>query len=142
MRALFLAHAYPRYPNDPVGSFVLRLATALRTKAVDVIVLAPSAPGLAHNEIIEGIPVQRFRYAPRRFETLAYAGTMGTQVRGSWSARLALAGMLSSAFVAALRMGRRERVDLIHAHWWFPSAPITRTASRDDAARVRRALGA
>ena len=39
---LFLAHAYPRYPGDPVGSFIHNLAVALRDEAIDVVVVAPA----------------------------------------------------------------------------------------------------
>src|SRR5205085_8776073 len=94
VKVLFLAHSFPRYAADPVGSFVLRLATALRDVGVTVRVVAPSAPGLAATDEFEGIRVDRFRYAPARLETLAYAGTMRDQVRASWGARLALAFMI------------------------------------------------
>ena len=92
MKVLFLTHSFPRFATDPVGSFVLRLAVALRPLWVEVEVVAPAAAGLAAREEYEGIPVSRFRYAPRSLETLAYAGTMQEQVRTSWSARVALAG--------------------------------------------------
>jgi glycosyltransferase involved in cell wall biosynthesis len=120
MRVLFLAHAYPRYPGDPVGSFVLRLASALRLEAIDVTVLVPGGPDLPAKDTIEGIPVVRYRYAPRSFETLAYAGTMGAQVRGSWRARAALAGLLAASFAKARSLAKREGAAVVHAHWWFP----------------------
>jgi glycosyltransferase involved in cell wall biosynthesis len=124
MRALFLTHAYPRHPGDPVGSFVLRLAAALATHGIACEVLAPAAPDLPAREAIEHVPVRRYRYAPRRWETLAYTGSMAAQVRSSWTARAALAGMLASAFTAASRALRRGRFDLVHAHWWFPSGLV------------------
>jgi len=124
MRALFIAHAYPRYENDPVGSFILRLATALRDHGIDTEVLAPSAPGLTSQEVIEGIRVHRYRYAPRGMETLAYGGMMSAQVRGSWSGRLAMASLLSAAFAKSLRLLRTGHFDLVHAHWWFPGGII------------------
>jgi glycosyltransferase involved in cell wall biosynthesis len=121
MRVLFLTHAYPRYPNDPVGSFVLRLATAVRAHGVNVEVLAPAGPNIDPAEEIEGIRVRRYRYAPRRWETLAYTGAMAARVRDSWAGRAAMVGMLGSASAATLRLLRDERFDLLHAHWWFPS---------------------
>jgi len=124
MRALFLTHAFPRFQSDPVGSFVIRLATALREHGIDSVVLTPAAPGLADTEVIEGIATRRYRYAPRRWETLAYAGDMAAQVRASWTARAAMAGMLASGFSAAVRELKRGPFDLIHAHWWFPSGLI------------------
>jgi hypothetical protein len=69
MKVLFLAHSFPRTADDPVGSFVLRLAVALKAHGLEVRVLAPSAEGLAASEVFEGITVERYRYAPRRFET-------------------------------------------------------------------------
>jgi glycosyltransferase involved in cell wall biosynthesis len=124
MRALFIAHAYPRYEHDPVGSFVLRLATALRSHGIETEVLAPGGPGLTSSATIEGIPVHRYRYAPRSMETLAYGGMMSAQVRNSWSARVAMAGLLSSGFAKALRFLRSGKFDLVHAHWWFPGGLV------------------
>ncbi len=98
MKVLFLAHSFPRTPEDPVGSFVLRLGAALRPLGVEVLVAAPAAPGLPPHDTFEGVDVVRFRYAPRRFETLAYSGTMRHQVKGSWVGRAAMLAFLAGSF--------------------------------------------
>src|SRR5690348_16137438 len=84
---LFLTHSFPRHPGDAAGSFILRLARALGDQGIRVAVVAPHAPGLAGHEVISGIEIVRFRYAPATLETLAYTGTMAEQVRSSWTAR-------------------------------------------------------
>ena len=124
MRVLFLTHSFPRYTGDAAGSFILRLASALTDADVAVRVITPSASGLASVERMGQVEVARFRYAPRRFETLAYAGNMASQVRESWGARAALAGLLLSELAVALRHVRGFTPDLIHAHWWFPNALV------------------
>jgi glycosyltransferase involved in cell wall biosynthesis len=124
MNVLFLTHNFPRSPGDAAGSFVLRLALALREEDVHVHVVAPAGPGLAANDEVEGIPVTRFRYAPRRFEKLAYTGNMAKDVASSWSARLALVGFLGADFIQAVRARRAVEPDVIHAHWWFPSGVV------------------
>ena len=124
MRVLFLAHAYPRYATDPVGSFVGNLAVALRERGVHVTVSAPSAPGLAAYEELTGIPVHRFRYAPARYETLAYTGTMGAQVRDSIAGKAAMLAFLAASYRAARVLARRQPFDLVHAHWWFPGGLV------------------
>jgi glycosyltransferase involved in cell wall biosynthesis len=124
MRVLFLTHSFPRHAGDAAGSFVLRLATALGAEGVTVRVVAPAAPGVPSRDRIGGVDVVRFRYAPRRLETLAYAGNMASQVRESWGARLALGGLLGAELAATLRATRAFAPDLIHAHWWFPNGVV------------------
>jgi glycosyltransferase involved in cell wall biosynthesis len=121
VNVLFLTHAFPRAVGDPAGSFILRLAVALAREGVTATVLAPHAPGLAERETLEGIAVRRFRYAPERYETLAYVGTMADQVRSSWAARAALGGLVAQTFFHAEGARRALRPELVHAHWWFPS---------------------
>ena len=130
MRVLFLTHAFPRHAGDAAGSFVLRLATALGAEGVEVLVVAPSAQGLTARERIGDVQVERFRYAPRRMETLAYTGTMASQVRESWGAKLALAGLFGAELAAAMRAARRFEPDLLHAHWWFPSGMVAAWTGR------------
>ncbi|HYY81458.1 MAG TPA: glycosyltransferase family 4 protein [Actinomycetes bacterium] len=117
LRVLFLAHAFPRHDGDPAGGFVLRLAAALAELDVQVGVLAPAAPGLAGQERLAGVPVRRYRYAPRWAETLAYGGQMHRRA-ASPAGAAALAGLLGAGALAARRAA--ARADLVHAHWWFP----------------------
>lgn len=121
LKALFVTHAFPRHAGDAAGAFVLALAHALSARGVSVEVLAPSAPGLAADEFIEGVRVFRYRYAPASWETLAYAGTMAEQVSASWRGKLALLLMLRAGRQAVRRLVRDGTYDLIHCHWWFPS---------------------
>ena len=124
MKVLFLTHSFPRKEGDAAGSFVLRLAVALRAEDVDVHVVAPAAAGVPASEEIEGIRVDRFRYAPRRYEKLAYTGNMAGDFASSWSAKLAMVGFLGSDFVHAVRARRSFEPDVVHAHWWFPNGVV------------------
>jgi glycosyltransferase involved in cell wall biosynthesis len=121
MNVLFMTHSYPRAVGDVPGSFILRLAQALAGEGVSVRVVAPSAEGLEGHEVLGGIPVDRFRYAPRQYENLAYGGNMAALVQKSWSARFAMVGFLGSEFQAGVRARREFQPELVHAHWWFPN---------------------
>ena len=127
MRVLFVTHNIPRFAGDAAGSFVLRLAVALQDQGVTVDVIAPGAPGLDVVSRIEGVNIHRVRYAADARMSIAYAGTMAEDVRRSWSARFALLGLLRATrravreqIATAERAG--EPYDIVHAHWWFPSA--------------------
>ena len=130
MKVVFLTHGFPREPNDPVGSFVLRLAVLLREEGITVHVVAPAAPGLSARDTIEGITVERFRYAPGAYETLAYTGTMMTQVMESPTAFAAMGTFVAANTAAAFRAIGREGADLVHAHWWFPGGLAGAAATR------------
>ena len=124
MNVLFLSHAFPRYIGDPAGSFVLRLAKALEKVDVKVHVVAPSSSGTDSTDEIDGITVERFRYAPRRYEKLAYTGNMATEFQRSWSAKITMLGFLGADFAKSVIAKRRVAPDLIHAHWWFPGGLV------------------
>src|SRR3954469_3161102 len=124
MKVLFLTHNWPRTTGDASGNFLLRLARALRAEDVEVRVVAPSGAGTADSETVDGITVQRFHYAPKGQETLAYGGNMATQVRESWGARVKLIGFLGAEFRCAVKARRAFEPDVIHAHWWFPNGLV------------------
>lgn len=125
-RVLFVTHNAPRYHGDAAGSFVLRLAVALREAGIRVHIIAPGARGLDELDTIEGVPIERVRYASDAHMTLAYSGTMAEAVMGSWNGRVAFVGLLR-AFRRRVAQRVREAAaagdpfTIIHAHWWFPS---------------------
>lgn len=130
MNVLFLTHSFPRDSGDAAGSFVLRLARALGGEGITVDVVAPGARGLDTDAELDGVRVHRFRYAPRRYETLAYGGNMAAQVRDSWSARFSLIGFLGAEFCAGVKARRVLQPALVHAHWWFPNGVAATCVAR------------
>jgi glycosyltransferase involved in cell wall biosynthesis len=152
VRVLFVTHSFPRCSGDVAGAFVLRLASALVDAGTEVRVLAPAAAQLANRDVIDGIAVRRFRYAPRAWETLAYTGTMAEQVGDSLRGKAALAGMLSRGALAVRSAAAEFAPDVIHAHWWFPAGllalaslsprPLVTTLHGSDVRLARRSTWA
>lgn len=123
MRVLALAHSFPQTASDPIGSFILRLAVALRGQGIETLVMAPMGPGLARRDVFEGVEVRRFRYAPAGRETLAYRGDMKDQVRSPAGAAT-LAAFVGAEFLAGVSAARGFKPDLVHAHWVLPSGLV------------------
>ena len=120
---LVLASTYPRWPADPEPGFVHELSRRL-TERYRVILLCPHASGANPRETMDGVEVVRYRYAPERWETLVNDGGIVTNLkRARWKLLLVPGFVLGQAWVA-WRLMRRERVDVIHAHWLIPQGLI------------------
>lgn len=91
--------------------------------------VAPHDAGLRLTEEWGSVQVCRFRYAPDKWETLAYrGGLMGTAkgLRGLLLVPLFIWAMFSALLAAA----KDEKVDVIHAHWWLPAGLAAVFAAR------------
>jgi len=127
-RVLLCTTGFPRSASDTHKPFLLNHAQALVAEGVEVTVLCPSAPGLAKREVIGGVEVVRFRYAPSRFETLAYDGAMYKRV-ATWHGLLVPIFVLAF-FLAARREAKARAAQVLHAHWWAPSGLVAWAAAR------------
>ncbi|HTH09438.1 MAG TPA: glycosyltransferase, partial [Acidovorax sp.] len=120
---LVLASTYPRWAGDPEPGFVHELAKRM-TDRFRVIALVPHTGGARAREMLEGVEVHRYRYAPKRWETLVNdGGIVANLKRDRWKHLLVPGFVLAQAW-CAWRLLRRERVDVIHAHWLVPQGLI------------------
>lgn len=118
-RVLILASTYPRWSGDHEPGFVHELNRRL-VDAFDVHVVCPHAPGAARQEVLDGVTVHRFRYAPEAMETLVQDGGILTNLKhATWKWGVVpffFFGLLAETF----RQIRLIRPNCIHAHWIIP----------------------
>ncbi len=119
MNVAFVTHAYPRWDGDLAGAFIERLVLALAERGHAVRVIAPADAGKGGRELRHRVPVTRVRYAPGRWETLAYRGTMVEAARSPLGLA-AVASLVARQARAITRSCLDQRIDLVHAHWWVP----------------------
>jgi glycosyltransferase involved in cell wall biosynthesis len=120
LRILTVTHNYPRFPGDPAGAFVARIAEGVAERGHQVRVIAPHAPGLPSEEEIRGVRVRRFRYAPDALERVAYTGGLHQGTLRSPLAALGFPGFLLAFARGIATMIREMTPEVVHAHWWFP----------------------
>lgn len=118
-RLLVLASTFPRWAGDAEPRFVLDLCRGL-LRYFDVHALAPHIAGSQRREVLEGVTVHRFRYAPERLETLAYQGGMLSRLRRNPFRALLLPAFLLAMIMAGARLLRAGGFTAIHAHWLVP----------------------
>jgi glycosyltransferase involved in cell wall biosynthesis len=103
--------------------FVFDLCRSLST-CLDILVLAPHARGAAEMERMQRLDVRRFRYAPARWETLAYGGGILAGFRRNPSRIMLVPFFLAASVWSVARVLRKERFDVIHAHWLLPQGLV------------------
>lgn len=129
LRVLVLTSTYPRWPGDREPGFVHELCRRL-TVDFDVTVLGPHAAGARKEEIMDGVRVQRYRYAPVYWETLVNDGGIVTNLRRQPWKWLLVPGFLFMQMLATWRLIRRYRPDVIHAHWLLPQGLLVAVLHR------------
>lgn len=123
-RVLVMASNFPRWQGDSWSPFILFQAEGMARRGHEVHVLAPHAPGAAATELFGEVTVHRFRYAPDRWEVLAYGGGILQNLRRNPLAWALVPVFLLAELKAMRRLVRRQRIDLIHAHWFIPQGLI------------------
>ena len=120
MKICHIVSTFPRSEDDPEVPWLVELLKHLKNKNLDIKVFAPAYRGLKDHEI-SGIPVKRFRYFFKRFETLTHEEGATNKMRNPLY--LLLPGFyLFFGSIAFLKYCKKERFDLIHVHWPMPHA--------------------
>lgn len=122
-RLLVLTSTYPRWHDDPEPGFVHELSRRL-VADFEVTVLCPHAPGSKMQEELDGVAVERYRYAPAAWETLVHGGGMVANLKRNPLKWLLVPSFLLGQVWAARRIVRRESVDVLHVHWLIPQGLV------------------
>ncbi|NHA16059.1 glycosyltransferase family 4 protein [Thioalkalivibrio sp. XN279] len=119
-----LTSTLPRWEGDSEPRFVLDLARHLSDE-IDVEILAPHATGAARREVLDGIPVTRFRYWIPWWQSVAYEGGISWRLKENrWRLFQVPFFMLSLAWHTVRRLRRGPPVDIVHAHWIVPQGLV------------------
>jgi len=129
MKVLVIGSVYPRFQEDAEVPWLRTSIAHLKKRGVEIQVLAPSYKGLKNHEI-DGTQVNRFRYAPANWEILTHEeGAPSKMASKPWLQLLAIPYIING-FFQCLRICRKWRPDIIHAHWPFPHAYIALGAAK------------
>jgi glycosyltransferase involved in cell wall biosynthesis len=138
-RLLVLASTYPRWAGDPEPSFVHQLAQRLVDR-FEVVAVVPHAPGAARAEMLDGVDVRRFRYAPVGWQRLVNDGGIVANLRRHRWRWLLVPGFLAALAWASWRALRRVEPDVVHAHWLIPQGAVAVALAALRGARAPRCL--
>ena len=129
MKVLVIGSVYPRFHEDAEVPWLRTSIAHLKKAGIGIQVLAPAYKGLKSHEI-DGVKVNRFRYAPASLEILTHEeGAPSKMASKPWLQLLAIPYIISG-FFRCLSICRKWKPDVIHAHWPFPHAYIALGAAK------------
>ncbi|WP_075185842.1 glycosyltransferase family 4 protein [Teredinibacter haidensis] len=118
-KILVLTSTYPRFRGDSIPEFVHGLSSRLNNK-YDFFVLAPHCKRSLKNEVIDGVNIVRFRYAPERLEVLAYGAGMLAELKRNRFVYLLVIPFLFSQMAYTCFFIWKYKIRLVHCHWIIP----------------------
>lgn len=123
-KLLVLTSTLPRWAGDSEPRFVLDLTRALADR-FDALILAPMAVGAVDSEVLDGVQVERYRYAPfASGHVLASPGAIMPNLRRNPILWLLVPCLMVGLFIALFRALRREHFDAVHCHWVIPQGLV------------------
>jgi phosphatidyl-myo-inositol dimannoside synthase len=122
--------SYPRFPGDSVGTFMEPIATHVAARGHEVHIVAPWHPLVQRGREERGVFFHFFKYAPvPALNVFGYAAGMRADVRLRGAAWIAAPLALAAGWFKALRVARKRRATLVHAHWVVPGGAIGAAAA-------------
>lgn len=120
LRVGVVTSTYARSQEDPQVPWMRELNNRLNDKVESLVVMAPSYKGLKR-QVIDGVRVERFRYAPAAIEALTHDEGAPNKTRRLGPKLLAIPYLLCG-MMAILVWCIRYRINVLHVHWPFPHA--------------------
>ena len=105
--------------------------------AFEVHVLAPHTLNAKIMETLDAVHVHRFRYLPVTWQRLAYEGGIVPRLKQNKWLALQIPFLFFFMFWSGLRLAKKYKVDVIHAHWVIPQGFIALLIKRFCAGSVK-----
>lgn len=121
LRIAMISHVYPTFSGGYKGEFVHGLASALVRLGHDVVAVIPLEAGMKNRRLMDGVHLEPY-YAP---DSVSYGRASDAYIRYP---RPAVALSLFSGLLKLHQVIRRQKIDILHAHWAIPMGFVASVA--------------
>lgn len=129
MNICVLTHTFPRNNSDVSAAFMKDFCDALRVNKNKVSVVAPFDPLFSRHG--DRFKIYLYRYIwPNSLYRIGYSRTMEADVKLKKSAYLLIPFMILFGSIKLFQVVKREKIDLINAHWILPNGLIALIVSK------------
>lgn len=121
-----ITHSYPRFEGDWRSNFIESLARAFARNGVDVTVFVPYAINFNRSKIdSDGVKIINYRYMPfTSLHTVGYGHSMKSDMSINLLDMLLMPFLMMVGIIKLALLLRKNKFDLIQAHWAVPNTLI------------------
>jgi len=121
IKVLVITTSFPRWQGDGIERSIYELCKGL-SKAHQMVVLAPHYESAKLIEEMGGIKVYRFPYFwPKKYQGLCYRSGIFPNLKKNRFLWMQVPLLFLSQLFYAMKLIRKEKVDILHSHWLIPS---------------------
>lgn len=118
---LVTATTFPRWKNDTEPNFVFVLSKLLAGYGHKVVALVPHHYKAKKYEVMGDVKIYRFPYfLPYKLQKLCYEGGIFGNIKRYRIALFQLPLLFFFEFFNMIKMIKKEKIDIVHAHWIIP----------------------
>ncbi len=117
MKILHITTAYPRFQGDVISPWIVKMLTGFAKRGHRVSVFTSSYRGLG-KQVMYGIRIYRFRYAPKNLEILTHDMAVPERMKQGMKFKLLVVPYLASGFINSMTFPVKH--DIVHVHWPIP----------------------
>lgn len=131
MKICILTHTFPRFPGDVAAPFMDGVASGIQEAGNEVFVITPFAPGFNRKAKDQNYKIVTYRYAPLdSLHKLGYSRTLTNDMELKHVVYFLAPFMYLFGVLSLLRLVKREKIDIINAHWILPNGFIASVVSK------------
>ncbi len=130
MKICVFAHTFPRFKTDTPAAFMEGFCEGLQKAGNEVTALIPFDQKINRKSEDQSYKIKTFRYIwPDNFAVLGYSRTLESDQKLRPAVYLLAPFYYFFGFWALLNLVKREKIDIINAHWIIPGGFIAALVS-------------
>ncbi|OGM80644.1 hypothetical protein A2366_01460, partial [Candidatus Woesebacteria bacterium RIFOXYB1_FULL_33_9] len=131
MKICILTHTFPRFEKDVAAPFMDGVATGMVENKNEVIVLTPFSSKFSKFLKSKKYKLVLYKYAPfKSWHKLGYSETLTDDKTLKFTNLLLSPFMFTFGILALYKLVKKEKIDIINAHWILPNGFIACVVSR------------
>jgi glycosyltransferase involved in cell wall biosynthesis/ubiquinone/menaquinone biosynthesis C-methylase UbiE len=131
MRICILTHTFPRHKKDFTAPFMDGVASGLASAENQVFVLTPYVAGINTIKRGQNYKIITYKYIwPNSLHRLGYSQTLTNDMQLKLIMWILSPFMYLFGLVALLKLIKKEKIDIINAHWILPNGFIAAIATK------------